>query len=66
MFKDILLKMREEKNISQTQIALDLGTKQTTYSNWERGEREPNIEMLIKIANYYHISLDYLTDRYKK
>lgn len=36
-----------------------------TYRRWERGEREPGIESLIRIANYYCVSLDYLMGRYE-
>ena len=34
-----------------------------TYNNWERGQREPDIENLIKLADYYNVTLDYLVGR---
>lgn len=49
-------------NISQTQLAKALGIPQTTYSNYERGDNEPDIKTLCKIADYYGVSLDYLCE----
>lgn len=58
------LKMiRKEKGISQLKMALDLHTNQNTISRYETGEREPGINELIKIADYFNISIDYLLER---
>lgn len=63
--QSMLKKEREEKKLTQKEIAKILNIKQQTYNNYETGKRTPDIEMLIKIADYYKVSLDYLTGRYK-
>lgn len=49
--------------MSMKQAAAALGLPYTTYVNYEKGEREPNSETLIMIANYYNVSIDYLIGR---
>ena len=58
-----LKKIRKEKGISQLKLALDLNTSQNTISRYETGEREPGINELIKIADYFDVSIDYLVGR---
>ena len=53
-----LKKLRKER--SQYRIAKDLGTDQQVLSRYERGERTPDAEMLLRIADYYRVSVDYL------
>ena len=53
-------------NISQTEIAKKLGMPQTTYSNYESGKTKPNIDILIKFADFYGVSLDYLCEHNAK
>lgn len=59
-----LKKIRKEKGISQLKLALDLNMSQNTISRYETGEREPGIAELIKIADYFDVSIDYLVGRY--
>ncbi|MBQ3547256.1 MAG: helix-turn-helix transcriptional regulator [Clostridia bacterium] len=58
-----LKEIRKAKGISQLKLALDLNTNQNTISRYETGEREPGIAELIKIADYFNISIDYLVGR---
>ncbi len=58
-----LKEIRKSKGISQLKLALDLNTNQNTISRYETGEREPGICELIKIADYFNISVDYLLGR---
>ena len=58
-----LKEIRKSKGISQLKLAMDLNTNQTTISRYETGEREPGIHELIKIADYFNISVDYLLER---
>ncbi len=51
------------KGISQLKLAMDLNTNQNTISRYETGDREPGIHELIKIADYFHVSVDYLLER---
>ena len=52
--------LREDSNINQTQLAGYLGMSQTGYSKYETGENDISTQVLIKLANYYHTSIDYL------
>lgn len=42
---------------------MDLNTNQNTISRYETGEREPGIAELIKLANYFDVSIDYLLEQ---
>ena len=66
MLPETLKELREERGMKQAQIAIILGVKQNTYSNWENGTRNPSLEMLVKIADYYKTSTDYLLGRSKE
>lgn len=58
-----LKELRRAKKISQLKLAIDLNTNQNTISRYETGEREPGITELIRIADYFNVSLDYLMER---
>lgn len=58
-----LREIRKSKSISQLKLAIDLNTNQNTISRYKTGEHESRIVKLIKIADYFNISLDYLLDR---
>lgn len=58
-----LKELRKERNISQLKLALDLNMNQNTISRYENLEREADYGTLIKFANYFNVSLDYLLGR---
>ncbi|MBQ2780546.1 MAG: helix-turn-helix transcriptional regulator [Clostridia bacterium] len=58
-----LKEIRKRKGISQLKLAMELNTNQNTISRYETGEREPGINELIKIADYFNVSVDYLLER---
>lgn len=58
-----LKELRKKKGISQVRLAIELNTTQNTISRYETGEREPGITELIKIADYFNVSVDYLIGR---
>ena len=58
-----LKEIRKSRHLSQLKLALDLNTNQNTISRYENGEREPGIKEMIKIADYFNISVDYLLER---
>ena len=60
-----LKKLRKEKGISQLKLAMDLNMTQNTISRYETGEREPGINELIKLADYFDVSIDYLVGRHQ-
>ncbi|MBR2718889.1 MAG: helix-turn-helix transcriptional regulator [Clostridia bacterium] len=55
--------MREDADLTQEDIAEYLGIQQTVYSRYERGYQTIPLEHLIRLADYYKVSLDYLTER---
>ena len=52
--------LRKDLDLSQTQIAQQLGMSQTGYSKYETGENDIPTEILIKLAQIHHTSVDYL------
>ena len=58
-----LKELRQNLHCTQEKIANDLNIARTTYRNYENGDREPSLDFLIKIADYFDISLDYLLGR---
>ena len=57
--------LREDHDKTQQEIADVLGTSQTMYARYERGANELPVRHLIKLAEYYHVSTDYLLGRCK-
>ena len=55
--------LREDNDLTQTEIAKYLHCDQSLYSKYERGERELPLVLAVKLADYYHISIDYLVGR---
>ena len=55
--------LREQKKISMKEAANGVGLPYTTYVGYEKQEREPNSETLIRIASYFSVSVDYLICR---
>ncbi len=62
-FPRILTLLRKEKKISQKKAAEDLGIAQALLSHYEKGKRECGLDFLIKAADYYNVSTDYLLGR---
>lgn len=55
--------LREDNDMNQTQIAEILNTKQTVYSRYERGFQTIPLEHLIRLADFYGVSIDYIVGR---
>ena len=60
MFQDRLQKLREQHGYSVKEAAAALHLPYTTYNNYEKNTREPNGEILCRIAAFFSVSLDYL------
>lgn len=58
-----LFELRTKNNYKQEDIALVLGVARTTYAMYEQGNREMDYELLLKLADFYKVSLDYLFGR---
>ena len=52
--------LREDRDMNQTQVAKMLGMSQTGYSKYETGENDIPTQILIRLARFYHTSIDYL------
>ena len=55
--------LREDRDLKQKEIALVLNCSQRVYSNYERGELDIPTEILIKLANFYTVSIDYILNQ---
>lgn len=58
-----LKQVRNSKGYLQNKVAMDLNITQETVSSYETGRVLPSSDMLIKLADYYHTSIDYLLCR---
>ncbi len=58
-----LRRIREKKNITQTRLSVDIEVSQELISHYETGKSKPNIETLIKLAEYFNCSTDFLLER---
>ncbi|MBQ3523233.1 MAG: helix-turn-helix transcriptional regulator [Clostridia bacterium] len=61
-----LKELRKEKGITQQKLALDLNTTQNSISRYESGLRPLDANMLMKIADYFNVSVDYILERTDK
>lgn len=55
--------LREDKDMTQTQMAKILSCSQRIYSNYERGDVDIPTDILIRIADFHNVSVDYLLNR---
>ena len=59
-FSEKLKELREEKNLKQSDLGKLLSVDQSTICTWETGSREPDFEMLVKLAKLFDVTTDYL------
>ncbi len=55
-----LKKIRKERNLNQLKVALDLNISREALSHYENGKRSPDVAMLLKLSDYFGVSIDYL------
>lgn len=63
MYFPRLRDLREDKDMTQQQVADLLGTRQTIYSRYERGYQNIPLEFLLTLADFYDVSIDYIFGR---
>ena len=63
MFANRIKNLRRSKELNQVQLAEKLGVKKQSISNWENDNIMPSIDMMIRIADFFHVSTDYLLGR---
>ena len=62
-FAERLLELRSERNISQAKLAKELGVSFSVVCYWETDRSEPTAPNIVKIADYFNVSADYLLGR---
>ena len=62
-FADTLLALRQSRNLSQRTVAADLGISQPLLSHYEKGTREPGLNFVCRVCDYYGVTADYLLCR---
>ena len=60
--KNRIKQLRQERGLSQSQFVKCLSVSKQSISNWENGKVYPPIKMVIKIANFFSVSTDYLLE----
>lgn len=63
MYFKCIGELRSDRDLKQSQLAAYLNVRQNTYSDYETGKINIPIEALIKLADFYQVSLDYLVGR---
>lgn len=63
IFEERLIHLRKEKGLSQNAVAKEIKVAPRAYQNYEYGTAEPRLSTLIRIADFYGVSLDYLVGR---
>ncbi len=63
VFSDRLVLLRENRGLSQKDVAQEFDVVVRAYQRYEYGEREPQLSTLVRIADFYGVSLDYLAGR---
>ncbi len=62
-FAQILSELRREARLSQRKAAADLGISQALLSHYENGAREPGLNFVCRVCDYYNVTADYLLGR---
>lgn len=62
MLGEVIHNLRKSRNLSQVDVARELGVSKQSVSNWENDNILPSIDMLIKIACFFSVSTDYLLE----
>ena len=55
-----LREIRKKKNLNQQRVALDLNITREALSHYENGRRDPSLAMLVRLSEYFNVSIDYL------
>ena len=61
MIGERLKNLREKKNLTKKCVAEKFGIHESTYGKYELNRRNPDLEMLQKLANFYNVTVDYFT-----
>lgn len=62
-FSERLKELRTSKGLTMEQLAKEIDSTKGTISNYENKNKKPSLDMLIKLADYFDVSIDYLVGR---
>ena len=62
-FSDVLSSLRQSRGLSQRKVAGDLGISQALLSHYENGLREPRLDFVVRVCDYYGVTADYILGR---
>lgn len=62
-FPERLLQLKQERKMLQKDVAAGVGLSLRGYQYYEKGQKEPTLSVLIRLADFYDVSLDYLVGR---
>lgn len=62
-FPERIIQIKNDKKLMQKDIAANIGVHVRTYQYYEKGQKEPTLSVLIALADYFNVSLDYLVGR---
>ncbi len=62
-FPERIIQIKNEKKLMQKDIATGIGVHIRTYQYYEKGQKKPTLSVLIALADYFDVSLDYLVGR---
>ena len=62
-FVDRIIELKQEKKVLQKDIAEAIGISLRQYQRYEKGEQQPTLPVIIAIADYFNVSIDYLVGR---
>ena len=66
MFCKTLKMLREANHLTRSEMAKKLNITSQAYANYENGNRKPNMDMIIKLADFFNVSTDFLLGRSNK
>ena len=62
-FSERIIQLKTERNLLQKDIASNIGVSLRAYQYYEKGQKEPTLSVLVRLSDYFHVSLDYLVGR---
>ena len=62
-FSDRIIQLKKERKLLQKDIASSVGLSLRAYQYYEKGQHEPTLSVLLRLADYFDVSLDYLVGR---
>ena len=63
MLKEIIKELRLEKGLSQAELAKEIGVSQKAIDFWEKGTNEPKASYIVRLADFFGVSADFLLGR---